>query len=368
MSYLDATGAARPRDSALAGLHRGADSLWADPLRSHSDGRRASRSLQAARSVVADAVGARPDDVIFTSSHTQAVHLAIRAVVAARKRRHGARIIAGSAERSSLLHAASYAGELTRIPVDRWGRVDAEAFEASIAQEPPSLAILQHANVEVGTLQPVEQVHAEATRFGVPLLVDAGASLGHVPVSPAWDLLALDAGEWGAPVRIGAVVSRSRVRMRPDWPEDVNAWFPGGVGAPAVFAAAVALEESLSVQAAEATRLRELTDQIRADAAKLPAVRVLGADDARLPHVVSLAIDQVDGEAVAAELDRRGISVGTGSACTSSTIEPNHVLVAMGVPFDGHLRVTLDHRSTGAEVTEFLVQLPKALDAVTRGE
>lgn len=366
MVYLDATGAARPRASAVDALHRASLSLWADPLRQHADGQRSAQALQSAREVIATAVGARPSEVTFTPSHTQAVHLAIRAMVSARRRRHGDRIVASRAERTSLLHAARYNGILDTVEVDHYGQVDPEAYATALRQGPAALAIIHHANVEVGTLQPVQQIYATAMQEGIPLLVDASSSLGHISVGPEWDALALDAREWGAPVGVGVVVARTRVRLRPDWPEDAHAWFPGGVSVPAAFAAAVALEEALTQQAEESSRLRALTAVLRDGVQHLAGIRPVGDPLNRLPHTVSFAIDQADGEVVAAELDRRGISVGTGSSCTSSTIEPNHVLAAMGVQFDGHLRASLDHASTAADVTDFLAQLPLALTAVAQ--
>jgi len=227
-----------------------------------------------------------------------------------------------------------------------------------------ALAALQHANGEVGTLQPVEEVHAAARAAGVPLLVDAGASLGHVAVPDAWDLLAADPADWGGPAGVGVLAVRQRVRAVPAGPEDEDPWAPGGVSIPLAFAAAVALQAVEADRVTEDARRRALVDRVRAAVAAIPDVEVVGDPEARLPHVVTFSFLYVDGEALVTELDRAGFAVGSGSACTSSTLEPSHVLAAMGVLTHGNVRVALDRSTTADDVERFLAVLPGAVARV----
>jgi cysteine desulfurase len=132
----------------------------------------------------------------------------------------------------------------------------------------------------------------------------------------------------------------------------------------AAFAAAVAYEQALERQEASGRTRAALVERIRSQAATHAGVRAVGDPEHRLPHVVTLAFDGVDGEALATELDRRGVAVGTGSACSSSTVEPSHVLTAMGVPFDGSIRITLDAQATAADVEVLLRDLGPALETV----
>ena len=366
-AYLDAAGAARPDPAALTGLTRALGASWGNPHRPHSEGRQARAALDAARELFAHTLAVRPDDVIFTSSHVQALHLGVLALAAARSR-VGSKVVAARAERTSALHAAAFAGRLTPVEVDGLGRIDLDGMTTALREEGVALGLLHVGNGEVGTLQPVDAVHEVARGAGVPLLVDAASAAGSVPLPQGWDVLALDGGEWGSPVRLGVLVARSRVRMRPRWPEDADAWFPGGVDPAAAFATAVAFEQSLArLERSDAER-RALTGRVRAAASSLPGVRAVGDPDARLPHVVTLAVDGVDGEALSTELDRRGVAVGTGSACSSSTIEPSHVLTAMGARFDGSIRLTLDAQVTTSEIDLFLEVLAPALARVRSGE
>ncbi|WP_232514679.1 cysteine desulfurase family protein [Cellulomonas sp. PSBB021] len=360
---LDAGGRAPLRPSARAAFVEALDQGWADPRRLHAEGRRARALLDGAREAIAGALGARTQDVDLAGSHTAALHAAVL-MVARGRRRVGADVVTSAVERAAVLHAADFvtqrsAGEHVTVPVDRSGAVDPDALAAALRAPGVALAALQHANGEVGTLQPLDAVHAAARAAGVPLLVDAGASVGHVPTGSSWDVLAADPGDWGGPGGLGVLVTRTGVRRAPDWPQDEDRWFPGGVSVPAALAAAVALQDAVAAAREEDQRLRPLVDTIRATvAARVPDVDVVGDPVHRLPHVLTFSCLYVDGEAIVSELDRHGFAVGSGSACSSSTLEPSHVLAAMGALTQGNVRVALHHATTAQDVTDFLAVLP----------
>lgn len=351
---------------------------WADPRRLHAEGRRAARLLDGAREAIAAVLGARTQEVHFTPSHTASLHTAV-ASAAAGRRRAGAAVVTSAVERSALLQAAAHAAGsgntagttqatspalVGTVPVDRLGRVDADAMIAAVQAPGVALAALQHANGEVGTLQPVEAVHDAARGSGVPLLVDAGASVGHVAVPATWDLLAADPADWGGPAGVGVLAVRQRVRTAPVGPEDEDPWAPGGVSVPLAFAAAVALQAVEADRAAQEARRRQLVERLRAEVSRIPDVEVVGDPDGRLPHVATFSFLYVDGEALVTELDRHGFAVGSGSACTSSTLEPSHVLAAMGVLTHGNVRIALDRTTTADEVDRFCAVLPGAVARV----
>jgi len=207
-------------------------------------------------------------------------------------------------------------------------------------------------------------VYAAARAAGVPLLVDASAAVGHIPIPQTWDVLAADPGNWGGPPGIGVLAVRSQVRWRAAWPEDPDPWFPGGVSIPAAFGAAVGLEAVLADLAAEDARRRALVAEIRRRVAQIPDVEVAGDPDHRLPHVVTFSSLRVDGAALTSELDRAGFAVGSGSAYASGTGEPSHVLAAMGVLTHGNVRLALDRSTTAEDVRRFLDVLPGAVARV----
>ncbi len=375
-TYLDAGGRAPVHPVAREALLAALDEGWADPRRLHAEGRRARLLLDGAREALADVLGARPAETHLAPSLTAGLHTAVLAVARAR-RRTGSRVVVSAVERAAVLAAAAHVGGtdggdvpggvggVVRVPVGRDGAVDPAAWTSALTTD-TALAAMQHANGEVGTLQPVGSAHEACAALGVPLLVDAGASVGHVPVGPAWDVLAADPADWGGLPGVGVVAVRTRVRTTPSGPEDEEPWAPGGVSVPAALAAAASLRAVLAqAEAADAAR-RPLVARIRAAAAAVPDVEVVGDPDHRLPHVVTFSCLYVDGEALVTELDRRGFAVGSGSACTSSALEPSHVLAAMGVLTHGNVRVALPTGVTADDVERFCTELPDAVAHVRR--
>ncbi|WP_407343858.1 aminotransferase class V-fold PLP-dependent enzyme [Pengzhenrongella phosphoraccumulans] len=376
--FLDAAGRAPLQPAARAAFDAALDEGWADPRRLHSEGRRARALLDGARAALASSLGARTEEVFLSGSHTASLHAAVVGIARGR-RRTGRDIVVGAVERAAVLAAADLAvaeawgpatpgaapGRRVTVGVDALGRVDAEAMARAVATPGVGLAALQVANGEVGTLQPVASVAAAARSARVPLLVDAGAAVGHADLPADWDALAADPGDWGGPGGLGVLAVRAGVRWAPSWPSDEDAWFPGGVSVPAALAAAVALEHAIADRAAVAATQRRLVDRIRATVAStVPDVAVVGDPDGRLPHVVTFSCLFVDGEALLGELDRAGFAVGSGSACTSSALEPSHVLAAMGVLTHGNVRLTLPPDVTDDDVDRFLAVLPAAVARV----
>ena len=365
-AYLDAAGRAPLHPAGRAAWVAALADGWADPRRLHSEGRRARLLLDQARAEIAAGLGCRVEELHLTANHTVSLHRAVAAVTHGR-RRVGRGVVVTAVERAAVLAAARVTDpDLDPVPVDRTGRVDLAAWAAAVAAPGVTLAALQHANGEVGTLQPVDDAHAAARSAGVPLLVDAGASVGHVSVGPPWDLLAADPGDWGGPAGVGVLAVRARVRATPTGPEDEQPWAPGGVSVPAAVGAAAALTAVLADRPAADVRRRALLARVRAAAALVPDVEVVGDPGASLPHVLTFSCLYVDGEALLGELDRRGFAVGSGSACTSGSLEPSHVLAAMGVLTHGNVRIALPREATDAAVDAFCAALPQAVATVRR--
>ncbi|MFI6105155.1 cysteine desulfurase/sulfurtransferase TusA family protein [Streptomyces sp. NPDC051310] len=369
MAYFDSASSAPLHPVARQALVAALDEGWADPARLHREGRRARLLLDAAREAAAEAVGCRADELVFTPSGTRAVHSGVAGALAGR-RRVGRHLVVSAVEHSSVLHAAAAheadGGTVTEVAVDRAGRVDAAGYAAALRDD-TALACLQSANHEVGTEQPVAEVAEECRAAGVPLLVDAAQSLPWGPVPGGWSLLAASAHKWGGPSGVGLLVVRKGVRFAPRGPVDEreSGRAPGFENIPAVVAAAAALRAVRAEAEAEAGRLRELVERIRARVPQsVPDVEVVGDPVRRLPHVVTFSCLYVDGETLLHELDRAGFSVSSGSSCTSSTLTPSHVLRAMGVLSEGNVRVSLPFGTAAEEVERFLEVLPRAVAGV----
>ncbi|MGW5677084.1 aminotransferase class V-fold PLP-dependent enzyme [Streptomyces sp. NPDC003860] len=371
MPYFDAASSAPLHPVARQALQAALDEGWADPARLYREGRRARLLLDAAREAAAEAVGCRPDELVFTPSGTRAVHLGVSGAVAAR-RRVGQRVVVSAVEHSSVLQAAGRF-TVTEVPVDRLGRASAAGYEAVVhpapGREGAALACLQSANHETGTEQPVAEVASMCRAAGVPLLVDAAQSLAYGPVEADWSLLAASAHKWGGPAGVGLLAVRKGVRFAPQEPADEreSGRSAGFENIPAIVAAAASLRAVRAEAADEARRLRALVERIRTRVPELvPDVEVVGDPVHRLPHLVTFSCLYVDGETLLHELDREGFAVSSGSSCTSSTLTPSHVLRAMGVLSEGNVRVSLPFGTEEGDVERFLSVLPGVV-ATTRG-
>jgi cysteine desulfurase len=365
------------REAYLAAMDDG----WADADRLYREGRRARLLLDAAREAVAEVLGARPDETVFTSSGTAAVHTAVAGIAQSRSQRMqggggaGLRIVTSTVEHSSVLYAAGFTaerlgGERISIPVSRLGAIDLGALATEVSGaslSPVALACVQAANHEVGTLQPVDQAWELCVEAGVPLVVDAAAALGRIPAPQNWSALCGSARKWGGPSGVGVLAVRKGTRFASAWPEDERerGRVPGPVNVPAVLAAATALRARESEREAVAARQRELVARVRARVAEsVPDVEIVGDPESRLPHIVTFSCLYAEGEALLLELDRAGFSVSSGSSCTASTLTPSHVLEAMGVLSHGNVRVSLPWRITEDEVDRFLAALPGVVASV----
>ncbi|RMB87165.1 cysteine desulfurase/sulfurtransferase TusA family protein [Streptomyces shenzhenensis] len=363
MGYFDGASAAPLHPVARQALVAALDEGWADPGRLYREGRRARMLLDAARETAAEAVGCRPDELVFTASGTRAAHTGIAGALAGR-RRAGRHLIVSAVEHSSVLHAADVherdGGTVTRAGVDRTGTVDPSAYAAALRPD-TALACLQSANHEVGTVQPVAAVAEACRAAGVPLLVDAAQSLAWGPVEGGWSLLTGSAHKWGGPPGVGLLVVRKGVRFAAQGPTDEreSGRAAGFEDIPAIVAAAASLRAVRAEAAQEAVRLRELTERIRTRVSRaVPDTEVVGDPDRRLPGIVTFSCLYVDGETLLHALDAEGFSVSSGSSCTSSTLTPSHVLRAMGVLSEGNVRVSLPPGTAEADVERFLSVLP----------
>jgi len=368
VAYFDAASAEPLHRSGREALLAALDDGWADPARLHREGRRAQLLLDQAREALAAEIGCRADELSFTSSGTQSVHLAVLGAVQARQSatRGPGHLVASAVEHSSVLNAADWLARrtgtaVTLAGVDHLGRADVAEFAAAVARERTLLACLQSANHEVGTLQPAADVAAACHEAGVPLLVDVAASAGRLPVPEGWSLLAASARKWGGPAGVGLLAVRKGTRWREPYPSDdrENRRVPGFPNVPAVLAAAASLTAISRERPGADTALRALVSQIRAEVPRtVPDSVVHGDPDARLPHIVTFSCLYVDGEALVTELDRAGFSVSSGSACVADTRQPSHVLAAMGALTHGNVRVSLPRDVSAASVDEFLQALP----------
>lgn len=361
--FLDASGSSPLSPRVADALRAGFADGWADPNRLHSEARRARALVDGAREAIADVIGAQTEYLHFVPSVNLGFERLITGIYAARRGRD--RIIASAIERDAALDAAQFVapGAVDTCGVDAQGHLNMETL-AELARDPATaLALVQHANHEVATVQHLDEVAAITKQAGVPLVVDATASIGHLDAPPAWDALVANPADWGGPGGMGVVALRPQTRWLQAWPEG-DPWAPGGISVPLALASAVALQERMEDRERTAARLSSYIDEIRASLGELEGVTVVGDPTERLPHVLTAAFMYLDGEPLVTRLDRTGIAIGSGSACGKATFEPSRVLAVMGGLTHGNLRIGLHPGVTHEDVKRFLAVLPRVIDEV----
>jgi cysteine desulfurase len=363
-AYLDHASTTPPRRQALAALEQWAALPAADPGRLHEEGRIVRDALEQARQQVADLVGTSPRQIVFTSGGTEAINAA---VWGAARRHPGAPILCAEVEHSAVRDASGRAGPMEPIPVDGDGRMDVDWLAARLdsSQLPtPGLVHCQWANHEVGTVQPVSQVVALCRQAGVLVHVDAAAACGHLPVDLGQlgaDLVSLSAHKLGGLPGAGALVVHRGSRFEPFivGGEQERARRGGLEALPALLAfgaaaGALAADEGRLLHKEAATAQHHIAAVISAARAveQVEVVGPLNAED-RLPYLICLGVHGVEAEPVLIGLDRAGVSVHSGSACASESIEPSPVLAAMGVDPSHSLRVSVGWSTTEADIDAF---------------
>ena len=367
--YLDSASSEPLHPAARSAFVAALGTVYADARRLHGPARNARLVLDNARAVVAECLRVRPDEVTFTPSGTHAVHLGLLGLLAGRRGGEGRAIVHSAVEHSAVLHAAAWSQAPTAsVRVDATGRVDPRAVAEAAQGVDGGAGVLavQTANHEVGTVQPVADVAGAVP--AAPLFTDACASLGRFPLPAGWSAAAGSAHKWGGPAGVGVLLVRKGARWRNPFPGDdrVDERTIGFENVPAALAAAAALQ-AVAAEAEETNRRQHaLVARVRAAAGALPDTEVVGAPEERLPHLVTFSCLYLDGEALVTELDRHGFGVASGSACTASTLEPSHVLAAMGALTHGNVRVSLTRETTAEQVGAFCRLLPEVVGRLRR--
>jgi cysteine desulfurase len=363
-AYLDHASTTPARPEALAALSQWTALPAADPGRLHEEGRIVRDALEEARHEVATFLGVSPREVVFTSGGTEAINAAVWG--ATRKRPDGP-VLFAAVEHSAVRDASTRLAPTEVIAVDASARLDTDALAARLldsARVQPALVHCQWANHEVGTLQPVHDVVRLCRDAGVPVHVDAAAACGHVPLDLGAleaDLVSLSAHKIGGVPGAGALIIRRGSRFEPllVGGEQERARRAGLEAMPALIAfgaAAAALrDDGQRLLHAEAQRARAQVATLEAAALAVADVEVVGPSGAsdRLPSLLCLGVHGVEAEPVLIGLDRSGVAVHSGSACSSESIEPSPVLEAMGVDASHSLRVSVGWSTTDADVAAF---------------
>jgi cysteine desulfurase len=365
-TYLDHASATPLDERARVALLAALDE-FADPLRVHGDGLAARRLLDDARATVAGALGAQPDEIVFTSGGTESVALAIWGGVRP-VRELGTRIVTTTIEHPAVggvLHTLETDGfDSVLVEVDRNGSIDLDAFAAEIRRPGTLLASVHHANHEVGTIQPIAECARLCRGAGVLFHTDACQTVGHLPVDAVAlgvDLLSISGHKFGGPPGIGALYVRRGVPIAayPCGDDRERRRRSGVENVPGVAAMAAALETRLQGMNDEAARDWALTDTIRAGIAeRVEGARVHGHATQRVPHLVCFSVPDLDAEIMSMALDDRGFRIAAGSNCSGAAGEASSVLEHMGVASTASFRIGVGPDTTEEDAERLLATLP----------
>jgi cysteine desulfurase len=364
--YLDHASTTTLRPEAREAVLRWLGATGTDPGRMHTEAMAARVAVEEAREQVAELLGARSREVVFTSGATEAIATACLGVAG-----RGSGQVVPAVEHSAVRESAAKAGPVTTVGVDGVGRVDATALIDAIRPE-TALVHVQWGNHEVGTVQPVAEVVAACRERGVLVHVDAAQAAGRVAVdfgALGADLLSVSAHKLGGPPGVGALLVRRGLRIAPlllggDQERARRAGMENVPGIAGFGAAAAGLAAAGRIDA-EATEQRRLTDRVLAAIEDLDGIvaygDVHGSGAGRLPHLVCLGIGGIEPQAVLLGLDRAGVAVHSGSACATESLEPSPVLEAMGVDAHRSLRISVGWDSTDADIDALLAALPDVI-------
>ena len=371
--YLDNAATTMVRQEVVDAMIPAFTTYYGNPSSLHEYAREAEQLLDQARKDVAAMIGAKPDEIVFTGGGSESDNMALRGAVAANKKK-GKHVITSAVEHHAVLYtlqAMEREGliELTILPVDEYAMVSADSVAAALRDDTVLVSIM-YANNEVGTINPIAEIGKVCRDKGVLFHTDAVQAAGHVPVdvvSMHIDLMAISAHKFHGPKGVGVLYIRKGVRI----PSLIigggqeKKRRAGTENVPGIVGLATALKLANEHMAENAVRVGALRDQLlKGIAARIPDVKLNGHPTMRLPNNVNYSIRYIEGESILLMLDINGIAASSGSACTSGSLDPSHVLLAMGLPHEiahGSLRLTLSEFTTEEEIDYVLDILPQII-------
>jgi cysteine desulfurase len=368
--YLDnaATTALSPR--VLEAMMPYLTEIYGNASSPHSFGQEARRGVEAARDMVAAALGADPAEIIFTGGGTESDNTALFGV-AEKYKNKGNHIITTNVEHHAILHTcdalARRGYEITYLPVDEYGLVTPEQVAAAITDKTILVSIM-FANNEVGTIMPIPEIARVCHEKGVLFHTDAVQAVGHVPVNVkemGIGMLSLSAHKFHGPKGVGALYLKKGIRL-PSYivgGEQEKGRRAGTENVAGIVGLGAAIESAVANMPENVARMTRLRDKlINGILATIPEVKLNGHPTKRLPNNANVSIKFIEGESILLMLDMNGIAASSGSACTSGSLDPSHVLLAMGLTHEvahGSVRLTLGDETTEEEIDYVLRTLPE---------
>jgi len=347
--------------------------VFGNPSSLHDWGDGAREAVEIARAQVADLIGASPEEIIFTSGGTESNNFAVKGLALAQQSK-GKHVVVSAIEHFSVLHSArtleKWGFEVTEVPVDKYGVIDPEEVRRNLRKDTVLVSIM-HANGEVGTIEPIQEIAKITRELKIPLHTDAVATAGTIPVNVGElgvDALSLAGSQFYGPKGTGALWLRKGVRIIPllDGGIQEGGMRGGTENVPGIIGLGKAAELALADMAARIKQLTPLRDRLLTELpAKIEHVVVTGHPQNRLPGHASFCVEFIEGEAMLMLLNSKGIAVSSGSACTSRALKASHVLIALGLSHEiaqGSVLLTLGLDSVPEDIDYVLEMMPPVVD------
>ncbi len=349
------------------------EETYGNPSSLHSVGQRAAEALLSARETIADILGARPKEIYFTSGGSEADNQAILSAAAIGERNGKKHIISTAFEHHAVLHTLEKLRkrgfDVELLPVGEIGTVTAEQAANAIRGD-TCLVSVMYANNEIGSVLPIAEIGALCREKGILFHTDAVQAAGHLPINVKEqniDLLSLSAHKFHGPKGIGVLYARQGIALTNliDGGAQERGKRAGTENIPAIMGMAAALKDAVSHMDENAVKVSRLRDKLIEGLARIPHSTLNGDPVNRLPGNVNFCFEGIEGESLLLLLDQKGICASSGSACTSGSLDPSHVLLAIGRPHEiahGSLRLTLCESNTDEEIDYMLGEIPKVVD------
>lgn len=366
MIYLDHAATTKTGSAAREAMLECMEACWGNPSSLHTPGQRAAEALAKARREIAACIGAEEREIIFTSGGSEADNQAIVSAALLGKRQGKTHLISTAIEHHAVLHTLSRLEKegfsITLLPVDQWGIVKVSDLSAAIRKD-TALVSVMFANNEIGTIQPIGEIGALCRERGVLFHTDAVQAAGRLPIDAASlhiDMLSLSGHKFCGPRGVGLLYVRRGLPLLPliEGGAQERGRRAGTENLPAIAGMAAALREAVDHMEEDARRETALRDRLIEGLAKIPHSALNGDRQNRLPGNVNFCFEGIEGESLLLLLDDQGIAASSGSACTSGSLDPSHVLLAIGRPHEvahGSLRLTLGRETTQEEI-DFTIQ------------
>ena len=371
--YVDNAATTAMSDRAIEAMTPYLKGVYGNPSSLHTVGQVAKEALDSAREKIAKCLGANPSEIYFTSGGSEADNQAIRSAALLGARKNKKHIITSAFEHHAVLHTLKKLEkegfEVTYLPVHENGIVTVSDVKQAIRPD-TALVTIMYANNEVGTIQPVRQIGEVCREAGVVFHTDAVQAVGHIPVdvkADNIDMLSLSAHKFHGPKGVGALYCKKGLPLLTfvEGGAQERGKRAGTENIAGIVSMAAALEEAIENMEENCEAEAALRDRLIAGLSKIPHSKLNGDKDRRLPGNVNMCFEGIEGESLLLLLDAKGICASSGSACTSGSLDPSHVLLALGLPHEvahGSLRLSLSEYNTQEEIEKIIESVPKVVE------